>query len=97
MVNALRERTVLIDGMTNDPKDRHVLAAAVRVNAEVSSPSTPVGTTASSVVTWPIGPDLGRPRADTNRAARCLAINRTGRYCGRYGDHSDHGGQGPDR
>jgi hypothetical protein len=25
----------LIDGMTNDPKDRHVLAAAVRANAEV--------------------------------------------------------------
>jgi predicted nucleic acid-binding protein len=25
----------LIDGMTNDPKDRHVLAAAVRGNAEV--------------------------------------------------------------
>jgi hypothetical protein len=24
----------LIDGMTNDPKDRHVLAAAVRANAE---------------------------------------------------------------
>lgn len=25
----------LVDGMTNDPKDRHVLAAAVRANAEV--------------------------------------------------------------
>lgn len=25
----------LIDGMANDPKDRHVLAAAVRANAEV--------------------------------------------------------------
>lgn len=25
----------LIDGMTNDPKDRHILAAAVRANAEV--------------------------------------------------------------
>jgi hypothetical protein len=25
----------LIDGMTNDPKDRHVLAAAVRANAAV--------------------------------------------------------------
>lgn len=25
----------LVDGMTNDPKDRHVLAAAVRSNAEV--------------------------------------------------------------
>jgi predicted nucleic acid-binding protein len=25
----------LIDGMRNDPKDRHVLAAAVRGNAEV--------------------------------------------------------------
>jgi hypothetical protein len=25
----------LIDGMTNDPKDRHVLAAAVRAGAEV--------------------------------------------------------------
>jgi predicted nucleic acid-binding protein len=25
----------LIDGMTNDPKDRHVLAAAIRANAEV--------------------------------------------------------------
>lgn len=25
----------LIDGMDNDPKDRHVLAAAVRANAEV--------------------------------------------------------------
>jgi hypothetical protein len=25
----------LIDGMTNDPKDRHVLAAAVRASAEV--------------------------------------------------------------
>lgn len=25
----------LMDGMTNDPKDRHVLAAAVRANAEV--------------------------------------------------------------
>jgi predicted nucleic acid-binding protein len=25
----------LIDGMTNDPKDRHVLASAVRANAEV--------------------------------------------------------------
>ena len=25
----------LTDGMTNDPKDRHVLAAAVRANAEV--------------------------------------------------------------
>lgn len=26
---------LLVDGMTNDPKDRHVLAAAVRANAEV--------------------------------------------------------------
>jgi predicted nucleic acid-binding protein len=25
----------LVDGMTNDPKDRHVLAAAVRAGAEV--------------------------------------------------------------
>jgi hypothetical protein len=30
----------LIDGMTNHPKDRHVLAAALRANAESSSPST---------------------------------------------------------
>lgn len=31
----------LIDGLTCDPTDRHVLAAAVRANAGRSSPSTP--------------------------------------------------------
>ena len=42
----------LVDGMTNHPKDRHVLAAAVRANAEVIVLCIGRGASRSRQVCW---------------------------------------------